>query len=610
MPRVVVKGFRFANGNSPEGQGGAITIANSADPIIQDNYFVGNHSTMDGGAILVYSASNPTIKNCFFNDNWAARLGGAIFAVKYSSPVIYGNTITQNHATGGVMPGGGPSGGAIYLENDITNTSARIKPVISDNVITDNHAEHGGGAIMLRIGVDAIIERNTITNNSAAFGGGIHVETEGSYPVISGNTISNNSAPYSPVYNGSGYGGGLAIWNTSHPRIAYNSVENNQATNGGGGISLEEGSSSILVANTINGNSVTGASASSSNYFGGGVYIANAAATLTNNVISNNVAGVGGGVASLDNAQYNLYHNSLVANTAISTVNTAAGGGAYVGNSPSSSANFVNNIFANNNNYQIFEGAQRGYFTNNLITNSGKGLYFNWSSGSITSATTMDASSNVNSTGTISSDPQFNDPNTNDYSVLPSSPARDTGYALTDITSDIRRAIRPTASAYDRGAYEYTTETVFKAPVYRFWSSENSGHFYTNSLSERNTALQTYPIQGWQYESEAYDAFTTQVSGTVPVYRFWSSENRGHFYTIDENEKNYVIANYTDSQWHYEGIAYYVFDLASPQGTTVYRFWSAASRHHFYTADQSERDYVIATMPNYWLYEGPAFRVP
>ena len=610
VPRVTIDGFRFANGNSPEGQGGAITIANYADPVIQNNYFVGNRSNVDGGAILVYNHANPIIKSNYFNDNWAMRLGGAIFAVKYCAPVIYGNTISQNHATGGSIPGGGPSGGAIYMENDITNTAARVKPVISNNVITDNHADHGGGAIMLRIGVDTIIENNQITYNSAAFGGGIHIETEGSYPIVSNNTISNNIAPYSAAFNGSGYGGGIAVWNTSYPKIMYNTIASNQSTNGGGGVSLAENSNSALLANKITTNSVTGAVASSTNYFGGGIYIANASAAIANNVVASNTAGIGGGIASLDNAVYTLTNNTLASNTALSTVNTASGGGIYVGSSPGSRANFVNNIIANNNNYQIFEGSKLGYFTSNHITTTGKGMYFNWSTGGINNAVNLDNSSGVNASGTTSDDPLFTDGVQGDYSIASTSPAKDSGYAVSDITSDFRRAIRPYNNAYDRGAYEYTTEPQFKTPVYRFWSAENRGHFYTNSANEKDSVLQTYPIQSWRYESEAYDAYTTQVAGSVPVYRFWSAENRGHFYTIDPSERDYIIANYTDNQWHYEGIAYYVLDLSSPTGSTVYRFWSPVFMHHFYTADAGERDYVQATMSTTWVYEGPRFKVP
>ena len=48
-----------------------------------------------------------------------------------------------------------------------------------------------------------------------------------------------------------------------------------------------------------------------------------------------------------------------------------------------------------------------------------------------------------------------------------------------------------------------------------------------------------------------------------PVYRFWSDQNHSHFYTIDEDEKDYVLENYS-GVYKYEGIVFYAFDRPSP----------------------------------------------
>lgn len=37
-----------------------------------------------------------------------------------------------------------------------------------------------------------------------------------------------------------------------------------------------------------------------------------------------------------------------------------------------------------------------------------------------------------------------------------------------------------------------------------------------------------------------------------PLYRFWSSQNASHFYTMDEGEKNYIAGNYPEDVWKYE----------------------------------------------------------
>jgi hypothetical protein len=150
-------------------------------------------------------------------------------------------------------------------------------------------------------------------------------------------------------------------------------------------------------------------------------------------------------------------------------------------------------------------------------------------------------------------------------------------------------------------------------PVYRFWSDTYQGHFYTVSANEKANIIATYPAHIWRYEAVAYSAFTTQVAGTVPLYRFWSDTMRGHFFTASASEKDHVIAAYDDSVWKYEGIAYYVYPVSNTTAATkpVYRFWSETKRHHFYTASEAEKNKVIATYArSVWAYEQAAYKVP
>ncbi|HSW37359.1 MAG TPA: hypothetical protein VLG37_03270 [Candidatus Saccharimonadales bacterium] len=97
-----------------------------------------------------------------------------------------------------------------------------------------------------------------------------------------------------------------------------------------------------------------------------------------------------------------------------------------------------------------------------------------------------------------------------------------------------------------------------ESPVYRFWSDTYQGHFYTISAAEKDYVLSHYPSNVWRYEGQAFCANTTQVSGTLPLYRFWSDEYKGHFYTTSEVEKQNVINDYPDNIWRYEGVAYFV----------------------------------------------------
>ncbi len=259
----MLSGFTIRHGYSQEGQGGGITIYNS-DAIIENNIISDNEAMIAGGAILIEHYADATIRNNTIMSNSASRSGGAIVIMDHSHPLLYNNTIERNVVSGPVFYMGGASGGAILIDG-------YSSPQIVGNTMRYNIADFAGGAISLRVGVSPIIEDNIITNNEAAYGGGIHIETEGGAPIIRNNTIADNQAVFRQIFPGSGYGGGISIYDQSRPFVVGNDIANNFATHGGGGIVNSEDASSVIQGNFIRGNEVT---TSSGNHPGGGIYIA------------------------------------------------------------------------------------------------------------------------------------------------------------------------------------------------------------------------------------------------------------------------------------------------------------------------------------------------
>jgi hypothetical protein len=94
-------------------------------------------------------------------------------------------------------------------------------------------------------------------------------------------------------------------------------------------------------------------------------------------------------------------------------------------------------------------------------------------------------------------------------------------------------------------------------PVHRFHSDVLQGHFFTISEAERAFIVSTYPSI-WTYEGVAFYAYTTQVVGSLPVHRFWSDLLMSHFFTISEVERAYITATWPDV-WTYEGVAWYAY---------------------------------------------------
>jgi endo-chitodextinase len=142
-------------------------------------------------------------------------------------------------------------------------------------------------------------------------------------------------------------------------------------------------------------------------------------------------------------------------------------------------------------------------------------------------------------------------------------------------------------------------------PVYRFYNNTTRAHFYTMSEGERDVLRATN--SELTYEGVVFGALASAGEGAVPVFRFFNTQTRAHFYTADPAERDYVLSAYANVI-PYEGIAYYVFPNASGKGLPLYRFYNTQTRVHFYTSSEMERAYVLAALPTY-NYEGVAYRV-
>ena len=141
-------------------------------------------------------------------------------------------------------------------------------------------------------------------------------------------------------------------------------------------------------------------------------------------------------------------------------------------------------------------------------------------------------------------------------------------------------------------------------PVYRMYSSSISDHFYTIDANEKNSAT----AGGfYTYEGVAFYAYNTQVSGTSPVYRLYRGYNGqgDHFYTADVNEKNNAVNSGTYTS---EGIAFYAYTTQVTGTYPVYRLRAGNSIDHFYTSVQSEENRAVIN--DFYIYENIAFYLP
>ncbi|HEU5269996.1 MAG TPA: right-handed parallel beta-helix repeat-containing protein [Jatrophihabitans sp.] len=437
-------GFRIANGSAPSGQGGGITIANGASPVIAYNQIIFNRSN-DGAGILVWNHSNPDIAYNYIENNVAATFGGGVFAVRASNPTLHHNVIMANHASGG---------GGIYLEDDPANRAAHAGGLITLNTIANNASSGEGGGIMLRTGEVAQITRNRITGNRSPYGGGIEIETNGSGPTVIGNVIQGNSAPTSQP--GSGSGGGIAVFGQSTPLIQGNTITDNAAGVYGGGLVLAEGSRSLVTSNNIATNRVTSTAAGTG---GGGIYEGNSDSEIWNNVIRGNSAHGGGGLCFSGTGNWVVLNNTVIGNSSTGTGTAAYGGGMFVGGKTTGKTSIVNNIFAQNNDFQIFDSGHLSSYDNNLVVNGGKGSYYGYGTGVVTNIAALNGNSTMHeASGNLSGNLGFMNVAAADYRLTSASAAVNRARLAGAPSNDYRGARRPYGGGDDIGAYEWIGE--------------------------------------------------------------------------------------------------------------------------------------------------------
>ena len=96
---------------------------------------------------------------------------------------------------------------------------------------------------------------------------------------------------------------------------------------------------------------------------------------------------------------------------------------------------------------------------------------------------------------------------------------------------------------------------VTAVPYYRLYNPFSFQHHWTTDAGEYNFL----PSVGWQQEGTDGYILPTQASGLLPLYRLYLNAAGGlHLWTIDVNERNYLVAN---AGWVDEGIAGYVIPL-------------------------------------------------
>lgn len=101
-------------------------------------------------------------------------------------------------------------------------------------------------------------------------------------------------------------------------------------------------------------------------------------------------------------------------------------------------------------------------------------------------------------------------------------------------------------------------------------------------------------------------AISTIDSSETTVYQFFNEADDVYFYTVDENEKDFIEAN-LDNYALQEGEGFNSVDpITGGEAEEVHRFLNTSTGDHLYTTSEVERDSIINNLDNY-TYEDVKF---
>ena len=166
-------------------------------------------------------------------------------------------------------------------------------------------------------------------------------------------------------------------------------------------------------------------------------------------------------------------------------------------------------------------------------------------------------------------------------------------FANADFTTEDYQVARITVTAEEME----TLPSEDEVEVYRFYNSNSQLEFYTTDEFERDYIIENlshYEIEGVAFIA-ADEPSSEDITGLSPVYRFFNSNTGIHMYTASEAERDAVLEN---SNYSFEGIAYYGYETEAEGTVPLYRFYNSELDAHFYTASAEERDTYLDS-PDY-----------
>ena len=548
-----------------------------------------------------------------------------------SSTILDGFTIKDGNAN--EYRNSNDFGGGIYAEQSYA--------VFANLTIKNNSASDDGGGVYVNDGLTQFINVSFI-DNTAYNGGGFY-------------NYYGNSILASTVFNGNtAKGSGGAIFSSSGDLIIDGGTFFSNIAEDNGGALYTSYSTNFNAIDTIFSSNKAGSD-------GGAIYSYNTDndSTIVNSIFDGNSSKQGGAIYNYDASTVGI--NLTFAN------NQAESGAAVYSQGSEANPTYVNSIFwsnqatndlsatpiINNNadtfvSHSIIEG---GYVGEEIIDRNPQ--FADLESGDLRLKSNSPAI-DIGYSDFVTEDTDING------NIRITDEAVDLGayeyFAEQNLSSDagtigdnnisvVEEPVTETPVAEKPVVEEPVTETLVEEPVvetlvveesvveesvelslqltevHRFYQYQNGFHFYTASDRESNVIQEKSKSKElkYNYEGESFAALASNkdgLSGEViedakEVYRFFNSDTGAHLFTMDVNEKDYIVANLDN--YTLEGVTYYAFTEEQEKIETipVYRMYNGQTNTHLLTIDTNEVNYIQENLPHFKLEgdNGVAFHV-
>jgi len=123
-------------------------------------------------------------------------------------------------------------------------------------------------------------------------------------------------------------------------------------------------------------------------------------------------------------------------------------------------------------------------------------------------------------------------------------------------------------------------------PFYRYFNARAADHFYSTNWKELNRASDA---RDWTYEGIAGMVLSEWEPGSVPLYRFWNIRTLDHYYTV--NKESIVKPNSPaddNNGWKDEGVECFVYPYRQDGTVPLYRYYNSEAKDHFYTTNSGD----------------------